>query len=394
MIGLTILGATGSIGIKTLNVVASNKDKYKIVALTAHQNADLLAKQCITWEPEYAVIGDEHQAQLLQNMLTDAKVGTEVLSGTDGLEYVATLPNADYVMAAIVGIAGLLPTLAAVREGKRVLLANKESLVVSGHLFMSVVEQSGAELLPIDSEHNAIFQCIPDNYANKVAEAGVEKMLLTASGGACRDVSLDQLSSISPEQACAHPNWEMGKKVSVDSATMMNKGLEVIEACCLFGMALEKIEVVLHPQSIVHSMVQYIDGSVLAQMSYPDMRTAIAHALAWPQRIHSGVEPLDLVAVARLDFASPDLQRYPCLQLACDAIVAGGSSPAVMNAANEIAVDMFLNRKILFTDIARLIEATLENVSTGSVDSIDDMLLVDADARQFARVYANEELSV
>jgi 1-deoxy-D-xylulose-5-phosphate reductoisomerase len=266
-------------------------------------------------------------------------------------------------------------------------------LVVSGDFFMQLVEQSGTELLPIDSEHNAIFQCMPGHDARDPSAIGVDKVLLTASGGACRDVTVDQLTSISPEQACRHPNWSMGRKVSVDSATMMNKGLELIEACRLFAVAPEKVEIVLHPQSIVHSMVQYLDGSVLAQMSNPDMRTAIAHALAWPERIESGVEPLDLVAIAHLDFSEPDMSRYPCLRLARDVVATGGTSPAIMNAANEVAVDAFLERQIMFTDIARLVEATLEQVAVTAAESINDMLSADIEARRFAKVYVTEVLS-
>jgi 1-deoxy-D-xylulose-5-phosphate reductoisomerase len=390
MIGLTLLGATGSIGISTLDVVSRHKDKYKIVALTANRNVKMLAEQCETWEPKYAVITDHDLAESLRTILTGKGIDTEVLSGTEGLEYVAALPEAHYVMAAIVGAAGLLPTLAAAKAGKRVLLANKESLVMSGKLFMDTIQESGAELLPIDSEHNAIFQSMPINFKDGLTETGVEKILLTASGGPFRTTPLAELSKVTPEQACAHPNWDMGRKISVDSATMMNKGLEVIEACWLFDTGPEKIQVVLHPQSVIHSLVQYVDGSVLAQLGNPDMRTPIAHSLAWPERIDSGVESLNLFDVAHLDFEIPDLERFPCLRLACEAMAAGGTTTAIMNAANEIAVESFLNKQIRFTEIPQMIEATLENISGAEADSIDTVLLADAEARRFANTYAKE----
>ena len=392
MIGLTLLGATGSIGISTLNVVSRHKDKYEIVALTANRNIELLVEQCKTWQPKYAVLADHDLAESLRTTLTSKGIDTEVLSGTEGLQYVAALPEAHYVMAAIVGAAGLLPTLAAAKAGKRVLLANKESLVMSGKLFMDTIRESGAELLPIDSEHNAIFQSMPVNFIDGLIETGVEKILLTASGGPFRLTPIDELGSVTPEQACAHPNWDMGRKISVDSATMMNKGLEVIEACWLFETGPEKIQVVLHPQSIIHSLVQYVDGSVLAQLGNPDMRTPIAHALAWPDRIDSGVDSLNLFDVAHLDFEVPDMKRFPCLRLAFEAMTAGGTATAILNAANEVAVDMFLNKQIKYTGIPQLVEATLEKIPAVSADSIKTVLAADAEARRFANIYANDVL--
>ncbi len=384
MIGLTLLGATGSIGLSTLDVVSRHKDKYEIVALTANRNIELLAEQCETWKPKYAVIAEHDLAESLRTTLTSKGIDTEVLSGSEGLQYVAALPEAHYVMAAIVGAAGLLPTLAAAKAGKRVLLANKESLVMSGKLFMDTIHDSGAELLPIDSEHNAIFQSMPANFKDGLSETGVEKILLTASGGPFRTTPLDELKSVTPEQACAHPNWDMGRKISVDSATMMNKGLEVVEACWLFDTEPEKIQVVLHPQSVIHSMVQYVDGSVLAQLGNPDMRTPIAHGLAWPERIASAVEPLNIFDVAHLDFEIPDLERFPCLRLAREAMSAGGTSTAILNAANEVAVEAFLNNQIRFTEIPQLVETAMENISRVEADSIDTVLSADAEARRFA----------
>jgi len=394
VIGLTLLGATGSIGVSTLDVVSRHKDKYEIVALTANRNVELLAEQCETWKPKYAVIADYDLAESLQNSLKGKGLDTEVktLSGTEGLQRVATLPEVDYVMASIVGAAGLLPTLAAAKAGKRVLLANKEALVMSGKLFMDTIHDSGAVLLPIDSEHNAIFQSMPDHFKNGLSESGVEKILLTASGGPFRKTPLNELCTVTPEQACAHPNWDMGRKISVDSATMMNKGLEVIEACWLFNTGPEKIQVVLHPQSVIHSMVQYVDGSVLAQLGNPDMRTPIAHALAWPERIDSGVESLNLFDIARLDFEIPDMERFPSLRLASEAMTAGGTSTAIMNAANEIAVEAFLNKQIRFTAIPELVEETLENISGVEADSIDTVLAADTEARQFALAYVADKL--
>ncbi len=391
MIGLTLLGATGSIGVSTLDVVSRHKDKYEIVALTANRNIELLAEQCETWKPKYAVIAEHDLAESLRTTLTSKGIDTEVLSGSEGLQYVAALPEAHYVMAAIVGAAGLLPTLAAAKAGKRVLLANKESLVMSGKLFMDTIYESGAELLPIDSEHNAIFQSMPANFKDGLSETGVESILLTASGGPFRTTPLDELKSVTPEQACAHPKWDMGRKISVDSATMMNKGLEVVEACWLFDTEPEKIQVVLHPQSVIHSMVQYVDGSVLAQLGNPDMRTPIAHGLAWPERIASAVEPLNIFDVAYLDFEIPDLERFPCLRLAREAMSAGGTSTAILNAANEVAVEAFLNNQIRFTEIPQLVETAMENISGVEADSIDSVLSADAEARRFVLAHVAEK---
>ncbi|MBT3310264.1 MAG: 1-deoxy-D-xylulose-5-phosphate reductoisomerase [Gammaproteobacteria bacterium] len=383
--GVTVLGATGSIGKSTLDVIARHPDRYRVVALTAHRQIEALAAQCIQFSPDYAVVADEQGAEQLQKLLLHSAPETTVLYGVAGLEQVAAAPEVDQVMAAIVGAAGLKPTLAAVRAGKRILLANKEALVMTGALFMEEVERYGAELLPIDSEHNAIFQCMPDAAALGAVPAGVEKILLTGSGGPFRDTALDQLKSVTPEQAVAHPNWSMGRKISVDSATMMNKGLEFIEACWLFGATPEQVQVVLHPQSVIHSMVQYNDGSVMAQMGNPDMRTPIAYAMAWPERIHSGVSHLDLFEVAQLNFQRPDFGRYPCLHLAIEAMRTGGSASTIVNAANEVAVDAFLNRQMGYLDIARVIEYTLNKMSVERVSTVDQVLAVDQQARQIAQ---------
>ncbi len=383
MIGVTILGATGSIGISTLEVMKRHGARFRPVALTANRQVERLFQLCIEHRPEYAVMGEEDAAQRLRERLRSVAVDMEVLSGTEGLKRVATLEQTDCVMAAIVGAAGLEPTLAAARAGKRILLANKEALVMSGRIFMDAVRQGGAELLPVDSEHNAIFQCMPDGFSG-LAGSGVTRILLTASGGPFRDMPLERFADITPEQACAHPNWEMGRKISVDSATMMNKGLEVIEACWLFDAAPEQIRVVLHPQSVIHSLVQYSDGSVLAQLGNPDMRTPIAHALAWPARIDSGVAPLDLVEVARLDFGEPDPARFPCLRLAYQAAGAGGTCPAILNAANEVAVAAFLERRLRFDAIAPLVEETMQRVSGRPADSLEAVLQDDTRAREVA----------
>ena len=384
MKAVTILGSTGTIGLNTLDVLSRHQDRFRVNALTANTNVDALAGQCARWLPDHAVMADPAAAAQLEARLADLGLPTRVMAGLAGLEEVATLPQTDYVMAGVVGAAGLLPNLAAARAGKRVLLANKESLVMSGSLFMEAVRKSGAELLPIDSEHNAIFQCLPRNFARGLAGVGVRRILLTASGGPFRRRSLSELNEVTPEEACAHPNWVMGRKISVDSATMMNKGLELIEACWLFGTTPERITVVLHPQSIIHSMVEYEDGSVLAQMGNPDMRTPIAHALAWPERIESGVASLDPVTVGRLEFEGPDLQSFPCLGLAYEAAQAGGTAPAVLNAANEVAVQSFLERRIRFTDIARVIESTLTREPGAKAEHLEDILAYDARAREIA----------
>ncbi len=382
--GITILGSTGSIGVSTLEVIAEQKDRFQVVALTANTQVDRLFQQCQTFEPEFAVMVDADAAQQLESKINRAGLATLVRQGLDGLIEVASLAQTDYVMAAIVGGAGLLPTLAAAEAGKRVLLANKEALVMSGQLFMDAVQKNGAELLPIDSEHNAIFQCMPENYRQGLAAAGVRKILLTGSGGPFRDTPLEQLDRVTPDQACAHPNWSMGRKISVDSATMMNKGLELIEACWLFDTSPDNIEIVVHPQSIIHSMVEYVDGSVLAQMGMPDMRIPIAHALAWPQRMESGVERLDFFACGQLDFQKPDYVRFPCLRLAEEAIHTGGAMPAVLNAANEVAVQAFLDQKLPFTRIAVLVEEVMKTIDFGNADSLDSILEADARARDAA----------
>jgi 1-deoxy-D-xylulose-5-phosphate reductoisomerase len=385
---LTILGSTGSIGVSTLDVVARHPERYRILALTAQCQDNLLFEQCTRFTPRYAVLLDEGAAARLTQRIDEAGLDVEVLSGAAALERVASLPEVDTVMAAIVGAAGLRPTLAAARAGKQILLANKEALVMAGRVFMDAVQKHGATLLPIDSEHNAIFQALPYNYsrhhADSLAASGVSKILLTASGGPFLNTPLSALQHITPEQACAHPNWVMGRKISVDSATMINKGLEVIEAHWLFNAPADAIQVVIHPQSIIHSLVQYVDGSVLAQLGNPDMRTPIAYGLAYPERIDAGVEPLDLFKVVTLDFVAPDLNRFPGLALAYQALRAGGTAPAVLNAANEVAVAAFLNKEIPFLAIPRLIEDVLSDVPVSTVNSLEDVVSADATARLVA----------
>jgi len=385
---LTVLGSTGSIGKSTLDVVARHPDKYQITALTANQQDDLLFEQCQRFQPHYAVLLDEAASERLKKKLQAAGSTTEVLCGTAALEKVSVLPEVDAVMAAIVGAAGMPPTLAAAKAGKKILLANKETLVLAGHLFMDAVHKSGSALLPIDSEHNAIFQALPRDYTGDMRASGVSKILLTASGGPFRNTPLEQLHNVTPEQACAHPNWSMGRKISVDSASMMNKGLEVIEAHWLFNALADDIQVVVHPQSVIHSMVQYVDGSVLAQLGNPDMRTPIAYALAYPERIDAGVAPLDLFQIAKLDFVAPDFLRFPCLGLAYQALRAGGTVPALLNAANEVAVAAFLDRKIAFLDIPRLIESVLGIVVRQEVSTLQDVLAADSAARVAAQEWA------
>lgn len=381
---ITVLGATGSIGASTLDVVARHPERFSVLALTARAQVDRMVELCLRHEPRYAVMAEEGAAAALRRALGEARCRTEVLSGAGALAEVAAHPDADAVMAAIVGAAGLEPTLAAARAGKKVLLANKEALVLSGSLFLDAVAASGAQLLPIDSEHNAVFQSLPDDYRRDPDASGVRRILLTASGGPFRDTPAAALEAVTPEQACAHPNWVMGRKISVDSATMMNKGLEVIEAHWLFGAAADRIEVVVHPQSVIHSMVEYADGSVIAQLGNPDMRTPIAHALAYPQRIDAGVRALDLFEIGRLTFERPDLARFPCLALAYDALRAGGAASAVLNAANEEAVAAFLDRRLGFRRIADVIAATLERARGLSVDSLEAVLDADAQARRIA----------
>lgn len=386
MQAVTVLGSTGSIGKSTIDVLLRNKNRYEVFALTAHSQVELLLEQCEICTPRYAVIGDTEKGQWLQQALSEKGIATKVLSGSSALEQVASDAFCDVVMAAIVGAAGLLPTLAAVKAGKKVLLANKESLVMAGQLFMDEVKASGARLLPVDSEHNAIFQCMEKIAEGKtLSQLCVEKILLTGSGGPLRTMPVDELDTVTPEMACAHPNWSMGKKISVDSATMMNKGLELIEACWLFDTTPEQIQVVLHPQSIIHSMVQFSDGSTLAQMGNPDMRTPIAHALAWPERIDAGVKPLDLFDVARLDFEEIDSQRFPALDLARKAFSMGGTAPAILNAANEISVEAFLQGEIAFTDIEKINAKTLSNVKLTEPNSIDVVLEADNKARAYAQ---------
>ena len=385
MQSLTILGATGSIGVSTLDVVARHPDRYRIFALTGQTRIDVLAEQCAQFQPEVAVVVDADAAERLQKLIRDRGLKTNVVYGEQALCDVASADGCDTVMAAIVGAAGLGPSLAAARAGKKLLLANKEALVISGQLFMDAVAASGSTLLPIDSEHNAIFQCLPIGYQRVPPQHGIRKILLTASGGPFLDRELSSFDSITPEQAVAHPNWSMGRKISVDSATMMNKGLEVIEAHWLFGASASQIEVVIHPQSVIHSMVAYADGSVLAQLGNPDMRTPIAHALAYPERIDSGVDAIDLARIGQLDFREPDRVRFPCLQLAFDVLHAGGSAPAVLNAANEVAVQAFLDKQISFSRISALIAETLSRVPAASVDTLESLLAQDSKARDQAR---------
>jgi len=385
VIGVTVLGSTGSIGLSTLDVISQHSDKYRVVALTARKQVERLFQQCQQFRPQYAVMVDENAATQLEQRLKTAGISDiTVLQGIAGLEKVASLDEVQQVMAAIVGAAGLRPTLSAARSGKRVLLANKEALVLSGQILIDEVKKNGAELLPIDSEHNAIFQCMPVNYHGDLRAQGVTKILLTASGGPFRTRSLAELHDVTPDQACAHPNWDMGRKISVDSASMMNKGLEVIEARWLFNASADDIQVVVHPQSVIHSMVQYADGSVLAQLGNPDMRTPIAHAMAWPERHTSGVAPLNLFEIARLDFETPDFERFPCLRLSYDALRRGGTATAILNAANEIAVEAFLEEKISFTSIPQIIEHTLEQVSIHDAQELAVILGDDEAARSIA----------
>ena len=389
--GITILGSTGSIGLNTLDVISRHSDRFKVVALTANNQVERLFTQCELYRPAYAAMADESAATELAERIKQTDLPTEVLAGTDGLVKVSQLEDVDQIMAAIVGAAGLLPTLAAAKAGKRVLLANKEALVMSGHLFMDAVREHQAELLPIDSEHNAIFQCMPSSFDTDLEAVGVRRILLTGSGGPFRATALDQLDNVTPEQACAHPNWNMGRKISVDSATMMNKGLELIEACWLFNTTPDHVEIMLHPQSVIHSMVEYVDGSVLAQLGQPDMRTPIAHAMGWPKRIDSGVERLNLIDVARLEFEKPDLQRFPCLRLAEQAARAGGTAPAILNAANEVAVAAFLHKRIRFTDIARMVEYVMTQLPTTVANDLNTILDADREARAQAQQWIKRQ---
>ena len=391
MKGICILGATGSIGVSTLDVVTRHADLYNVVALTANKNIDLLYEQCLQHHPEYVVVVDREKALEFTERLKNSPISDiKVLSEVQSLEYVATLDKVDSVMAAIVGAAGLLPSLAATKAGKIILLANKEALVMSGDIFMQAVSESGAQLLPIDSEHNAIFQCMPAGYKSGNHAKQARRILLTASGGPFREMPIDQMANVTPEQAVAHPNWDMGRKISVDSATMMNKGLEMIEACILFAMKPDQIQVVIHPQSIIHSMVDYIDGTVLAQMGNPDMRVPIAYSMAWPERFESGVEPLNIFDVRRMDFEQPNLERFPCLRLAYKAIDLGGIMPTVLNAANEIAVEAFLNEQIRFTDIPLIIERCMDKFEIKPASTLEIILDIDKQARVVSEQIINE----
>lgn len=384
---LVVLGATGSIGVNTLDVVSRHPDRYEVLALSAQNRVDRLAEQCVRFRPRYAVVGSDEAAASLEGLLRQSGSGTTVLAGTEALERIASLPEADTVMAAIVGAAGLRPSLAAARAGKKILLANKEALVMAGPVFMKEVQRNRSILLPIDSEHNAIYQSLPRDYSSNLEISGVLRILLTASGGPFRQIPLEDLEQVTPEQACAHPNWVMGRKISVDSATMMNKGLEVIEAHWLFNAPPERIEVVIHPQSVIHSMVEYADGSVIAQLGNPDMRTPIAYALGFPERIEAGVEPLDLCRIGTLSFERPDFQRFPCLRLAYEALAAGGNAPAVLNAANEVAVEAFLGGNLGFTRIPGVIAQTLADVPWKEVANMEDVLAADGAARDVARLH-------
>ena len=384
---VTILGATGTIGVNTLDVISQHPHRFEVFALTANQNVDVLFNQCQKFNPRYAVTLEEQAADQLSAKLKQAGSATEVLSGMAALEFVSAHEKVDAVMAAIVGSAGLNPAIAAAKAGKRILLANKETLVMAGSIFMHAVEEGGATLLPIDSEHNAIFQVMPHEKRASLNDSGVKKILLTASGGPFRKSSAEELKRVTVKQALNHPNWVMGPKITIDSATLMNKGLEVIEAHWLFNASAEQIEVVVHPQSVIHSMVEYVDGSVLAQLSNPDMRTPIAYALGYPERLQSGVSSLDLFKIGRLDFEAPDTDKFPCLRLAFDALKAGGNAAAIMNAANEVAVEAFIKEKIGFTDIPALIESVMESSQIKAVSDLEMLIVADKEARIAAEAW-------
>ncbi|GAB4442811.1 MAG: 1-deoxy-D-xylulose-5-phosphate reductoisomerase [Rhodocyclaceae bacterium] len=384
---LTVLGATGSIGVSTLDVVSRHPERFEVLGLSANRRIDRLYEQCLAFRPLWAAVPDPDRAAILDARLRAAGCPVEVLGGEGSLEAIASRPEVDTVMAAIVGAAGLRATLAAARQGKTVLLANKESLVMAGALFMAEVRRSGAILLPIDSEHNAIYQSLPDRFSGDFSKRGVRRIILTASGGPFRETPLDRLHDITPDQACAHPNWVMGRKISVDSATMMNKGLEVIEAHWLFNADADRIDVLVHPQSVVHSMVEYVDGSVIAQLGNPDMRTPIAHALAYPERIESGVASLDLARVGRLTFERPDTRRFPCLALAYEALRRAGSAPASLNAANEVAVAAFLDHRLAFDRIPEVIAAVTQRADHGPADTLEEVLEADRAARRLASAF-------
>ncbi|AZP41082.1 MULTISPECIES: 1-deoxy-D-xylulose-5-phosphate reductoisomerase [Rahnella] len=387
---MTILGSTGSVGTSTLSVVRSNPDDFAVKALVAGRNVDVMAQQCLEFHPAYASMADESSARALRAILAEQGSRTEVLSGPDAATELAALDDVDQVMSAIVGAAGLLPTLAAVRAGKQVLLANKESLVTCGRIFMDAVRHSQSQLLPIDSEHNAIFQSLPESIQKQLGYAsleshGISRIILTGSGGPFRELPLDKFRDVTPDEACAHPNWSMGRKISVDSATMMNKGLEYIEARWLFNASAAEMEVIIHPQSVIHSMVRYCDGSVLAQLGSPDMRTPIAHAMAYPHRVRTDVEALDFCKMGAMTFSAPDYARYPCLQLAIEASNTGQAATTALNAANEISVAAFLNGEIRFTDIAGLNRQVMEQLVSAEPDSVEEVLEIDAQARASAR---------
>ena len=384
---VTILGATGTIGVNTLDVISQHPHRFEVFALTANQNVDVLFNQCQKFNPRYAVTLEEQAADQLSAKLKQAGSATEVLSGMAALEFVSAHEKVDAVMAAIVGSAGLNPAIAAAKAGKRILLANKETLVMAGSIFMHAVEEGGATLLPIDSEHNAIFQVMPHEKRASLNDSGVKKILLTASGGPFRKSSAEELKRVTVKQALNHPNWVMGPKITIDSATLMNKGLEVIEAHWLFNASAEQIEVVVHPQSVIHSMVEYVDGSVLAQLGNPDMRTPIAYALGYPERLQSGVSSLDLFKIGRLDFEAPDTDKFPCLRLAFDALKVGGNAAAIMNAANEVAVDAFIKEKIGFTDIPALIESVMESSQIKAVSDLEMLIVADKEARIAAEAW-------
>ncbi len=391
---VTILGATGSIGASTLDVVARHPERFTVFALTANRQVDELVKLCVRFRPAFAGIAEPKLAPALRERLRAAGVSVQVLAGEEGLVELASRPEVDCVMAAIVGAAGLRATLAAARAGKKLLLANKEALVTAGPVFMDTVRRHGATLLPIDSEHNAVFQCLPPFASGELGSKGIRRIVLTASGGPFRSRPRAELNRVTPDEACAHPNWSMGRKISVDSATMMNKGLEVIEAHWLFGAAPRQIQVLIHPQSVVHSMVEYVDGSVIAQLGNPDMRTPIAQALAFPERIDAGVSSLDLAVIGSLGFEQPDFERFPALRLAYQALELGGSAPAVLNAANEVAVAAFLERRLPFLEMTVVIEETLQSTASVPLATLDDVLAADATARARAvqivnRLYSN-----
>jgi 1-deoxy-D-xylulose-5-phosphate reductoisomerase len=387
---IAVLGSTGSIGVNTLSVISRHPQRFRVFALAAYSDVDTLLAQCLEFRPRFAVLANPDAATELRVRIRDAGIDCEVLSGPQSLELIAAHPETDAVMAAIVGAAGLASTLAAAKAGKKIMLANKESMVMAGPLLIDTARNSGATLLPIDSEHNAIFQALPVNYSRDMEASGVRRLVLTASGGPFLRTPPDALTDVTPDQACAHPNWVMGPKISVDSATLMNKGLEVIEAHYLFGAAHDQIDVVIHPQSVVHSMVEYFDGSVIAQLGNPDMRTPIAHALAYPERIDAGVESLDLMATANLAFEAPDMERFPCLRLAYNALRAGGSMPVYLNAANEVAVEKFLRNELAFNGIASVVEIVLQRLAPAPVSTIEEITAADQNARLSAESVVNE----